>query len=43
VPTLFEEFLIGMNELESDKLETAFLKPGDDLANESALDTIGLG
>lgn len=31
-----------MDELESDELEAALLEAGDDVANESTLDTVGL-
>jgi len=33
----------GMDELQSDKLEATLLKTTDDIANESPLDTVGLG
>ena len=32
----------GVDELHGDELEAALLKPADDVADESALDTVGL-
>jgi len=32
----------GVNELEGNELEAALLEPGDDLADEAALNAVGL-
>lgn len=40
--TFFEVLLGGMDELQSDELEPTSLEPGDDVSDESPLDTIGL-
>jgi hypothetical protein len=40
--TLFEVLLCGLDELKSNELETSLLESRDDLADEVALDTVGL-
>ena len=40
--TLFEVFRGGMDELKSDELEATLLESADDVADDSALDTVGL-
>lgn len=40
--TLLEMLLGSMNQLESDELEPTLLEAGEDGANESTLNTIGL-
>jgi hypothetical protein len=40
--TLLEVIGRGVDEFESDELETALLKAGDDVSDETALDAVGL-
>ena len=40
--TLLEMLLCGLDELESNELETALFESRDDLADEVALDAVGL-
>ena len=42
VHTLLKVLGGGVDELHGDQLESTLLKPGDDVADESALNTVGL-
>lgn len=42
VQTVFEVLLGGEGELGGDELEAAFLESGEDLADETAVDAVGL-
>jgi hypothetical protein len=42
IRTLLEVLLGGLDELEGNELEAAFLEPGDDLADEVALNAVRL-
>lgn len=40
---LSEELLVGVGQLDGDKLETSLLESVEDRSDESSLDTVGLG
>lgn len=40
--TFFEVLFAGKVELGGDELETAFLEPGEDLADETTINAVGL-